>query len=422
MHMIRAIGLAVFLTGMIIPVNVWADAASDFARGSELFRSGDYSTAARYFESARKQGMSSVALYYNLGSSYFKLGEYEGARHYFLIVAREPRMKDLAEFNLGLIAQKQGDFQQADDYFQRVVTSSSDEKLRAMAENKLAVLQRGKRPWTGFLSASFGYDDNITAAPAEATQGVADQYYDVFAMADVLVSGRRKQGWLAEFSFFNIDFFDTDSYDEYLYVIGMRREQQLWGWDTRSSLSMSKSNYAEQDFQTIYKLELRARQTLASGTRLQLQYRYEDINSDNSLYDYLQGWRQKLGASLRFYEQDYNWQLYYELELNDREDLILSGYEASYSPTRHNLGGKYSYRWNANWDLVTDLSYRTSDYPATLSQDRQDDRWRLRLDAEYRLDRYSKLRGRIQYMDNESSVDNYDYDKTLISIAYNRLF
>ena len=87
MHIIRAIGLAVILTGLIIPVNVRADAASDFARGSELFRSGDYSAAARYFESARKQGMSSVALYYNLGSSYFKLGEYEGAKHYFLIVA-----------------------------------------------------------------------------------------------------------------------------------------------------------------------------------------------------------------------------------------------------------------------------------------------------------------------------------------------
>lgn len=399
-----------------------ASAQSDFSKGSERFRAGDYTQAAQYFEAARKQGMDSVALYYNLGSSYFKLADYRQARHYFALVAKDAQMHDLAEYNLGLVALKQGDARRAETHFNQVLTVTGDDKLRVMTQDKLDELQRDNRPWTAFVSANLGYDDNITASPAGSAQGVSDRYYDVFASADWVLAGRREQGWLGEANFFTIDYNDGNMYDENVYGVGLRREQSIAGWDARATLGYSKSHYAGDPFQSIFKVDLKARRTLNKNMRLQLQYRYDDINSDNTIYDYLQGWRQKFAVDLRDYRAAYNLKYYYELELNDRQDLQLTTGEISYSPTRHTLGVKYTRRLNDDWGLATDLSYRDSDYPGTIIWNRDDSRWRFRVDADYRLQRSSKLRIRVQYLDNESTVDTYDYDKTLFSVGLSKFF
>lgn len=418
----RLAQLALAVIALLFSSLVMASAEQDFKRGLELFRSGDYAAAVAKFESAQKQGIDSVSLHYNLGSSYYKLGDYQKARMHFNQVKKYPAMRDLADYNLGLIAQKTSDPNGARQYFTSVRKLSKDEKLRAMAERQLSSLKDMGKPWLAYVSARLGYDDNITAAPSGFVQDVSDSFYDLFASVEGVVSGSRKQGWTVDASYFTMDFSDNDDYDDSQLSVGISKRQPVADWDVKTHVSISNRDYADEDFQSIVKLDLQGITPLSRSQRIYLRYMYEDISSDNTLYDYLQGWRQRARFEYRNYQRKYISQLYYELELNDREDLDISGYVASYSPTRHSIRGQYTYNIDARWSLTGDLSYRYSDYPVTISQDRQDDRWRLVADADYRLDKTTKLRTRIEYIDNASTLDIYDYDKSVISIGLSKLF
>lgn len=420
MHIKRTLLAAI--SGLLLSSAVMAGAQTDFNKAMDLFRAGNYEAAVRLFEAARKQGVKSVSLYYNLGSVWYKLGHYEKSGYYFSIVAKNKSMRDLAEYNLGLIAMKYDDLDTAERYFLDVDKMSSDRKLRIMARRRLRDIAIEKQRWRAYISMNYGYDDNITAAPSDTVQGVSDNFYDLFASVDRVVGGRRKRGWIVDASYFRIDFADNDTYDEYLYGVGVAREQDLGQWNTRSHLSVNRSNYSDEDFQSIIKLDLKGYRSLSSRERLILRYRFEDINSDNAIYDYLQGWRQKARIEYRNYQSGYTGRLYYELELNDREDINLATYAASYSPVRQTLRGKYTHIFDPAWQLTTDLAYRTSDYPATFTQDRDDNRWQLALDVDYRFDKTSKLRLRMKHTDNESTIDVYDYDKNVVSIGFSKLF
>ena len=172
------------------------------------------------------------------------------------------------------------------------------------------------------------------------------------------------------------------------------------------------------------KLEARGKRKISKTERIYFRYRYEDIASDYINYDYLEGWRQKLRLEYRQYNRTNIGQLYYELELNDREDYVstTTGDEYSYSPTRHTLRGKYTEFLDKNWRLTGDISYRMSDYPATSTQDRNDDRWMLATYLDYRFDKSTRLRTKLQYSDNQSTEDLYDYDRVILSVGINKLF
>ena len=152
-----------------------------------------------------------------------------------------------------------------------------------------------------------------------------------------------------------------------------------------------------------------------------MRYRYEDIKSDNTLYDYLEGWRQRARAEYRNYSVKNIKQIYYELELNDRGELVTLTFTYDYSPTRHTIRGIYTHIIK-RWWLTGDLSYRFSDYESSSTIDREDDQWKLALSADYHFDRTFKFTTKVQYTDNESSIDRYIYDKSVIKIGLSKLF
>jgi len=414
-HLLAAISLLFSSLAM-------ASADQDFKRGLELFRSADYAAAVTKFIAAEKQGLTSVSLYYNLGSSYYKLGEYDKAKKYFNRVKKFPAMRDLAEYNLGLIAEKTGNTVAARQHFSSARSITRDQKLRLMADRKLTGMASTSKPWLVYLSGNLGYDDNITAAPSGLVQNISDNFYDVFVSADRVVAGTRRQGWSVDASYFSINYFDNSNYDDGQLSVGIKKQQRLADWRVRAHLSFNKRDYGNDAFQSIVKLDLQGINNLSRDERLYLRYIYEDISSDNALYDYLQGWRQRARIEYRNYQRKHISKIYYELELNDRQDIDVAGFVASYSPTRHSIRGQYTYILDTRWSVTGDLSYRMSDYPTTISQDRQDDRWRMLADVDYRIDKTTKLRGRLEYINNASTLNVYDYDKSVISVGISKLF
>jgi hypothetical protein len=397
----------------------------EFKKGMEYFNQSNYATALKAFKKAETQGMKTPALYYNLASTYYKLGEYEKSKEYFNKVRKYKDTQSLAEYNLGLIALKQNDNKTAEKWFTRVAKNSEDKKLVILAKNnyKQITPQWITKKWSTYLSASLGYDDNVNFAPLGITSERSDNFSNIVASADYLFSGDRKNGWLGEAYFYSRNYLNEDTFDEYIYGAIIKKHLQLnRDWQTLYSLDMSKSDYGGEDYQTITKIGAEARNLLSKNERLYLRYTYEDINSDNVLFDYLEGWRQKLRAEYRLYRKQDNSRFYYELELNNRNDLSLATGDFSYSPIRHTFRGKYTSILSQQWHLTGDLAYRASDYPATANQDRQDDRIKAAMYADYRFSRDFKLRAKVEYTDNRSTEDAFAYKRTVYTMGLSALF
>lgn len=415
-------------------ISVQTSPQDEFKKGTESFVQGDYVTALKIFKKAEAQGMQSPALYYNLASSYYKLGEYEKSREYFNKVRKYKGMQYLAEYNLGLIALKLDDKKSAEKWFAGVAKNSKDKKLVVLAKIKLKeitslkIVERKKsqwvtKKWSAYLRVSLGYDDNVNFAPLGITAERSDSFSEIVTSADYLFFGDRKNGWLGEVYFYDINYLKENLFDEYEYGAAIKKYLQLnRDWQTLYTLDMSKINYGGEDYQTIAKIGAKARNSLSKNERLYLHYAYEDINSDNPLFDYLEGWRQKLRAEYRLYHKQDNSRFYYELELNKRNDLSLTSGDFSYSPTRHTFRGKYTSVLSREWHLTGDLSYRASDYPTTANQDRQDDRIKAAMYADYRFSRDFKLRAKVEYVDNRSTEDIFAYQRTIYTLGFSVLF
>jgi long-subunit fatty acid transport protein len=63
-----------------------------------------------------------------------------------------------------------------------------------------------------------------------------------------------------------------------------------------------------------------------------------------------------------------------------------------------------------------------SDFEPSSTIDREDNQWRLALASDYRFDKTFKLTAKYQYTDNASTLDQYDYDKSVIMIGLSKLF
>lgn len=399
-----------------------ATAESDYELGVASYKAGDNGKAVMYFESAMKQGMDSVALQYNLASSYYRLGRYDDAKTYFKLLNQTEAMRDIAEYHLGLIAIKEKDGSLAHSYFNSIATTGKDEKLVKLSKKQLSALEKAEDRWTSYFSLNYGYDDNISSVSGDSVLGKADNFYQLLASADLLISGRRVDGWTADVSLFGIEYSETDTNDEYHFTLGLRRAVKFEDWYTSALLNLSKSTYGGDDFQRITRLDILGRKAVSKRQRIHLRYQAEDIRSDNVSYDYLAGWRQRARVEYRHYAQNNTKHIYYELELNDRGELVTSDGTYEYSPTRHTIRGLYTQIINKYWWLTGVLSYRISNFSPTPTIDREDEQWKLALSTDYYFDRTFKFTAKYQYTDNASTIERYAYDKSIIKVGLSKLF
>ena len=399
-----------------------ATAQSDYDLGLSSYKSGDNAAAVIYFESAMKQGMDSISLKYNLASSYYKVGRYADAKKYFTLLSQTEKMRDLAEYHLGVIAIKEKNRSEAQRYFSSVVSSGNDAKLVKLSNQHLAALTIKEELWKSRLSFNLGYDDNIDSVSEDTVLGTADNFYELSASTNLLIAGERKEGWIADAAFYAIEYSDIDSNDQRVLALGIKRSMKFADWDSSAHLSVADITYGGDDLQTISKFDFIGRKSISKNERINLRYRVEDIGSDNLLYDYLEGWRQRASFEYQTLSQNSSKQIRYELELNDRGELVTTSGAYDYSPTRHTVRGIYTHAIDKQWWLIGDVTYRFSDFEASSTIDREDNQWRFALTSDYRFDPTFKLSAKYQYTDNESTLDQYSYDKSVIKIGLTKQF
>jgi len=402
---------------------VSASVKTNFEEGVAYFETADYEKAIQKFESARKQGLRSTSLYYNIAATYFKLEKYNKSKRYFLELRKLPKMKSLAEYNLGLISSKLGDNKQARRYFRSVIRSNQDAKLVLLSKNQISPQSPKHNPLSIYAGLSLGYDDNINVAPVGIVANESDFYLDYILSAGYQIQGNHRNGWVVDAVLADTNYMDTNKYDQKQYGAGLKKAKRYNRWDTHVKLAFDNIDYSHDDYLTIIKLQGQGKYHWSRSNKVYLSYRYDDISNDIALYSYLDGWRQKFKAEFRNYSKSAKFRMYYELELNDRKDLVtLSLQEISYSPTRHGLRVKYSNDINDNWNVTGDIGYRSSDYPATSTQNRSDDRKRFSVYADNKINKDMTVRYRIEYTDNSSTDLLYDYTRTVYTLSLNAFF
>src|SRR6187402_3441679 len=99
---------AVFVLALAMHLSSTAHAtpSEDYRSGLQAFGTGQYELALSHFEAARRDGMSSVTLHYNLGSTYYRLGRLDEALEQFASIADDESWAELAHYNMGLIEER----------------------------------------------------------------------------------------------------------------------------------------------------------------------------------------------------------------------------------------------------------------------------------------------------------------------------
>nr|WP_255775640.1 tetratricopeptide repeat protein [Microbulbifer sediminum] len=423
-----------------------------FSQGTSAFKRGDYGVALERFETARARGNRSDNLSYNMGVTLFKLGRYGEAGDWFESLLDSPQWRDLALFQLGLVAEKRGDRDLAGQRYEMVVASRS-EKLRRLASARLARLEglaessrpepqtgtarSGGRRGSALLKLAAGHDDNVYALRDELLGGGSggeDTYMDLFAWGQYRLAGTATDGWRLQGYAFQRGYSEYSSLDLSSVSTGVARDMRWGAWQLELGGAVEQVALdGEEVFQQL-RLEARASQRIGDG-ELELAFVPAQFSGGDG-YEYLDGTRQRFEAEWEQPLGRAQLEVGYQLDLNDREDLLVAGATGenfySYSPVRHTFGAEAQWPLAGNWLLSTGSEYRLSTYDGenrlvdtdgvVRVQQREADRLKAWLGSQWLVTPRLRLAGKLTYTNNDENFEVYDHDKTEASLGVTYTF
>lgn len=428
----------VLILGCLL-ANAATAANSSFDAGVTASKQGDYRQAIEHFLDARAQGVNTPALYHNLGVAYYKLGRYPEARNAFMRAVESPKMRALSFYNLGLVAEKQNDDTAARDWFEKAYDAATTGKLRRLAAAQLGLAENDVSRYTLYLEGFAGHDSNPRLTEQDTDQlgerrKDGDTVYGALAVGQLLLAGDWSGGATAIGAVYADAHPDLDDQDIGAYTAGLGLHHSPGRWRHEYSLTATRLRLGGETLQTSVRGEIHSKRYLATNLIAGLRLRSESIDGeDQSGFDYLSGWRHQARLRLRDRGGPWRWNLYYEYEYNNRDDLFVdtdTGTDFfSVSPTRHEIGAGLERTLVGKLTGEVRLAFRRSEYrdPEIRSgverEEREDDRLEAGLGLSHPLGRWT---GRIEttYWDNTSecgdgACDRFEYDRleTLISVG-----
>lgn len=409
---------------------------NDVQQGRQYFEQGDYTQAKRSFERALEKlqpgTKSESSLYYNLGSTCYKLEQYDESSVYFNKLLDDKKFAALANYNLALIENKRNNKAVALHYLKRSKKASTDARFTKLVDRQISQL-KGKvrvvkrtrtikvQDWNAYLYLTTGYDSNINFAPLGVASSDSGYFAQAIGVFDKLIAGGGKKDDAALFvtsSLFMSNYFATDFNDYNLYDIGLRYARPIKRWKNTIDVNLKQSTYGHDKYQRIYSTTLKTRRRFFGGDTLRLSYRYEQIDSLKSIYDYLNGNRQKfrLGYQLRWPKDSIY--LWYELEINNRRDTQ----NLNYSPTRNTARVRYEKKFNATNRVYAEMEYRHSNYEKTAVQNRRDNRPGYQLAYVNDMAPSWQLLARWRFRANRSTEPAFEYDRHVAMLTLRKNF
>lgn len=432
-YLTRLLGAALVLVIMTPGVDA-RDAADElFGSGVEAFREERYEDALEHFRRARARGLDSPALHYNMGVSYYRLGRLEPAAAAFRRATRFDETRALAYYNLGRIAQRRDDVPAARRWFRRSRKLAETDELRTLSERRLAELAPSPAPppaSRALLELSSGYDSNVLLAndTEVALANAADPFAEADAYADRVLTGDRDAGLRAQGRVVTRRHFELEDFNFTDAGAGLRFARPLGSWQTEVGADASVVTFGGNRFETVGELIGRAERPLPAGRRLSLRLSSAWIDG-GSQFDFLDGTRRGLALRLRSPQSSPRWDVGYELEINDRDDLSRSGDFFSFSPMHHVFSASGTWSLGRAYSLTAEAGYRLSRFAdpeqraATgLEKRRFDQRPELRVDLRRRFAQDWVIELGVLHQRNDSNLRQFDYERTVVDLSVSRSF
>ena len=393
---------------------VYAEVQESYlTKGIRYFQKEQYFKATLQFQKAIETGDHSAHVYYNLGASHFKLGRYTDARNAFLVSVKNPGLRQISEYNLGLIAYRQKNKTEALDWFYSASSSVGSKKITALANRMLDKIQPATRSlnMSGILVAGTGSDSNVTLASTNSPTQKSDTYNELFAYVDIPISSS-----LTLNTNFLSQKYNTVAISNYSHVsVGGKYSMKMAGWNLRPELHIKTSTLNGAAYQQDTDLLFTGNKKQNKSDAILFRYRYNQINSQNTTYDYLQGSRQQL--RVQYYQGLHKGSLRYryEFEANARQNTVTE----NYSPTRHTIRLRYK-TYLRSWAMTYEAGMRLSTYGAVAGNVRQDTRTRLKVEGLKSLSESIKLGLRYVHLNNKSNraVETYVKNDIQMFLTY----
>ena len=432
--------------------NVFADEANDyFEQGVAAARRDDFQGAVRAFETAKRAGLNSSALYYNLGAIYYRMKVYAWSEDYFSRLTNDKNYSALAYYNLGLIAASKDNIELAIQRFQTCFYTTSDPKLKELSElaikrlrhpeQPLRITHRKKQfspPWNGVMLLSIARDDNVGLDNDETKNvtGISekrDNYYEALLTTHGFVSGNRQGGFsLAGFAVGQK--YSTESiskaYDYSQYHIALNRETMVGNWQLTFGLGYDRAWFGRTDFQRLYGVFLKGKRFLDNKKYIRMRFTSYKI-TDNVLYQYLDGYKHQMKFDFTVPREDWKFRIGYSVELNNRRDFESATTYSSYSPLRNTLDADFTFDIGKSWQSRFEIQYRNSiyrhddvlDISANNSYSRMDNRYQLNAGLIYNFSPNWQVNLDYGFTRNDSNHTDLagtqlsDYRRSLVSAS-----
>lgn len=403
-----------------------ATAREVFQRGVEAAREDEYQQAIEHFEAARRAGLDTGALHFNLGVALYRVGRIDDAEAAFHRAVDSGSMVAPAYYQLGRIARERGDPAGARSAFRRAERAATTSRLRERVRAALGALDAAPTPPDYvYLGLGGGHDSNIALIPSDASGAseVSDQFLDAVLVGRWPVGERT----YLRGSAYTQRFLDESDFNLLSLRGGVGRVGGLgdsWRWD--AWIDGRHQRYGGDPFEDTLLGGGRLKRPLGPGWSLELDYQLE-VASGASDFGFLDGVEHAFGAALDERGRT-GWDLFAGVGVSDRDDLETADAFFSFSWQEVELAADYTFRLDNLHHLTLSGDWRRRDYDGrevrngVPSGTREDDRIGLGVALERRLDRDWDARASLRVEERDSTLSEFDYDRTVLRLRVGRVF
>ncbi len=399
---------------------VLASPDDNWLLGTQAYEQGNFAGALQHFESAREDGQSGPAVHYNIGICEYKLGRYTDARETFAALgARYPKMRQLTEYNLGLVDWELNETAAARRHFRAAYSLSEDnDKLRILSLNMLRQTKSAaiaSQAWIGSFVIRTGYDDNVVlrddlGLPAGVTTD--SPIVDLFGSLQGPYRG--KNGIRLDASAYVVHYSDSDDFDQSVFRLGAIHDWRGGDWYTQLGLYAAYGTLGGDGFSETGSASFRVTRKLSPSTSIALRYQYDDVSAVDAQFSGIDGSKQKIEARYRWFTDERNLVLAYQIESNGRID-------PSVSPQRNRIIVQYRFSPTSGWGFQIGGEYRNSKYD-DLMPARTENLTTLRTALTRTLPSDWLMLAQYQFSKNDSTDAAFSYQRNLITFGLLRVF
>ncbi len=403
-----------------------ASAGEAFQQGVDAAREDDYRQAIEHFEAARRAGLDTGALHYNLGVARYRMGELAEAEAAFRRAVDSGSMVAPAHYQLGRIARERGARVQARNHFRSAVRQATTDSLRQRARSALAALDRTPAaPDYVYVGFGGGHDSNIALTPSDAS-GVSeesDQFLDAVVVGRWPLSG----GTYLRGSVYIQRFFDEDDFDLTTLRGGVGRVGRLggdWRWD--AWVDGRHQRFGGDAFENSALAGGGLQRPLGPTWSLELDYRFE-LARGASGFGFLDGIEHRFDVALDERGRT-GWDLSAGLGVSDRDDRETADDFFSFSYDEVRLAADYTFRLDARHHLTLSGDWRRRDFDGQEVRNgqsrgsREDDLIGLGAALDRQLGRDWNAHASLRVEERDSTLNQFDFDREVVRLRIERVF